>query len=127
MAYLNDLAREIFDIATSKGWHDRKVAFGDALTNIHGEVSEAWEEYRNGKMINETYYVDKGGQCDWCDKLICDNCPNHKPEGIPSEFADIIIRTLDCCAMYNIDIDSIIQEKMRYNKQRPYKHGGKIV
>jgi NTP pyrophosphatase (non-canonical NTP hydrolase) len=110
---LNELAKEIYDTACEKGWHDKPVAFGDAIANIHGELSEAFEEYRKGKGLSETY-------------LSFDD-PNGKPEGIPSEFADVIIRVLDNCHMYGIDIDLAISMKMQYNKTRPYKHGGKIV
>lgn len=37
--------------------------------------------------MKETYYGDDG-----------------KPEGIPSELADVILRILDMCAHYRIDI-----------------------
>lgn len=52
---LNDLARQIYINACEKGWHDEPVAFGDAVTNIHGELSEAWEEYRNKKELKEDF------------------------------------------------------------------------
>lgn len=42
------------------------------------------------------------------------------------ELADIIIRTLDLCAMLNIDIDKAIQLKLKYNRSRPAKHGRKF-
>jgi NTP pyrophosphatase (non-canonical NTP hydrolase) len=114
LGFLNDLSEEIYNNAKEKGWHDKSVAFGDAISNIHGELSEAWEEYRNGKQLNETYYsLDKHGF--------------QKPEGVPSEFADTIIRVLDNCKMYNIDIDAAIREKIEYNKLRSYKHDGKII
>lgn len=106
----NALAKEVYDIAKSKGWHDKPVDFGDCIANIHGEVSEAWEDYRNNKPLNEMHYEADG-----------------KPCGIPSELADIIIRVLDNCYMYDIDIDKAVIEKMEYNKTRQYKHGGKVI
>lgn len=48
-----------------------------------------------------------------------------KPEGIPSEMADIIIRVLDICADREIDIATAIADKMAYNETRAYRHGGK--
>lgn len=48
-----------------------------------------------------------------------------KPEGIPTELADIIIRVLDICAYHGIDIEAAIADKARYNEHRPYRHGGK--
>lgn len=126
---LNELAKEIYDIACEKGWHNEPVAFGDALSNIHGEVSEAWEEYRNGNQLNYTYYSGNcPDDCFYCEGNSCDlHGGRKKPEGVPSEFADIIIRVLDNCHMYGIDIEKAVNEKIEYNKTRPYKHGGKII
>jgi hypothetical protein len=64
------------------------------------------------------------------------DCPEHiaselvvagflKPEGVPSELADIIIRVGDAAEEYNIDIGREVLLKMAYNATRPYKHGGK--
>ena len=50
-----------------------------------------------------------------------------KPVGIPSELADIIIRVLDIAAMCGIDIQQAVENKMKYNATRPYRHGGKVV
>lgn len=44
-----------------------------------------------------------------------------KPIGVPSEMADILIRVLDACASYGIDIERAVREKIAYNKA----HGGK--
>src|SRR6185369_7266774 len=49
-----------------------------------------------------------------------------KPEGIPSELADIIIRVLDIVAFHGIDIAAAIADKMAYNESRTYRHGGKL-
>jgi NTP pyrophosphatase (non-canonical NTP hydrolase) len=48
-----------------------------------------------------------------------------KPEGIPSELADIVIRVMDCAVEYGIDLEDEITLKMAYNATRPHKHGGK--
>lgn len=110
---LNELAKEIYDNASEKGWHEKPVAFGDAIANIHGELSEAFEEYRKGKGLDEIY-------------LNIDDSIG-KPEGIPIELADALIRILDNCYMYGIDIEMAVRMKMQYNKTREYKHGGKII
>lgn len=49
-----------------------------------------------------------------------------KPEGIPSELADIIIRVLDVCGFHGIDIAAAIADKMAFNETRQYRHGGKL-
>jgi hypothetical protein len=49
-----------------------------------------------------------------------------KPIGVPSEMADVIIRVLDFCGKHDIDIERAVNEKMAYNKTRPFKHGKTI-
>ena len=48
-----------------------------------------------------------------------------KPEGVPSELADIVIRVMDIAEFYGIDLAQAILDKMEYNNARPYKHGRK--
>lgn len=111
MTELNELATFIHGWAVGNGFYDpaRMRNFDGMLANIHAEVSEALEEWRNGHGYTEIYYKDGG----------------HKPEGIPTELADIIIRVLDMCAWYEIDIEDAIRIKMTYNATRPYRNGDK--
>lgn len=46
-----------------------------------------------------------------------------KPEGFGVELADVIIRILDFCAGYGINIDALVNMKIEYNKTRPFRHG----
>lgn len=110
---LNELAREIHENAKAHGWWDDDRSFPEVIALCHSELSEALEEYRNGKPLR--YVVGS---------------PNAvrppKPEGAAVEMGDCIIRILDWCGKEGIDIDAIIREKHKYNKTRPYKHGGKV-
>lgn len=126
---LNEMAREIHENAKRHGWWDEPRSFGEIIALCHSELSEALEEYRDGKMPHETYCSCKmpDGK-DWCviDQN-CATCEYAKPEGIAVELADCIIRILDYCGYVGIDIEGAIRNKHEYNKGRPYKHGNKRI
>lgn len=110
---LNEWAKQIHAVAIEKGWWEDERSFGEIIALCHSELSEALEEDRNGKPM--VY-----GCC------IHETCKhNYKPEGVAVELADCIIRILDYCGKENIDIESVMQLKMEFNKNRPYKHGDK--
>lgn len=108
MTGINEVAKQIHENAVDHGWWDEERGFPEVLALIHSEVSEALEEYRNGRLPTEVYAGNNG-----------------KPEGIPIELADVIIRVLDYCGYAGIDIDAAISQKHEYNRTRPYRHGGK--
>jgi NTP pyrophosphatase (non-canonical NTP hydrolase) len=106
---IRDIQKEIHKNAKNHGWWDENRTFGEIIALCHSELSEALEEYRNHHKATEIYYR---GQ---------------KPEGIPIELADVIIRILDYCGKEGIDMREAIKIKHEYNKTRPYKHGGKVI
>ena len=106
---LNKLAKDIHSNARSHGWWDEPRDFGTVIALCHSELSEALGEHRNGHQPREFYFNDS------------------KPEGIPIELADCIIRILDYCGKENIDIENALKIKHEYNKTRAYKHGGKVI
>lgn len=116
---LNELAKDIHQNAIDHGWWDEPRNFGEALALIHAEVSEVLEDWRKGRELTKIY---------WMREVHIEGPREgkeirNKPDGIPIEFADIIIRVLDLCAGYGIDIEEAITEKMVYNRDRPYRHG----
>ena len=92
---INDLVKKAHDISVKHGFWEKDRNFGEVIALMHSELSEAFEEYRKGKGINESYYEDG--------KKLC---------GIPSELADVIIRIFDFCGGNDIDLEKIILEKI---------------
>lgn len=96
--------------------------YANKMMLIVGEVSEAHEQLRTGRAMDETYYPTKG------QVYINESAPSgpFKPEGIPSELADVVIRVFDLAAEAGIDLPAMIAEKLRYNATRPAMHGKKF-
>lgn len=85
---------------------------GNRLMLISGEVTEAHEELRSGHKMNELYHNTSPGK-------------EGKPEGVPSELADALIRILDTAQEYKIDLAAVILEKLLFNASRGVMHGGR--
>lgn len=129
---IKQFQKEIHENAVNHGWYDESRTPAELLCLVHSEVSEALEEVRKGKSMNQTYYSGKTESEDE-EGIITTTikysdiktAQHHKPEGVPAELADIIIRVLDIAGYYGIDMEAAVLEKHEYNKTRPYKHGGK--
>ncbi len=109
MKSLATMAKEVGAWSIRKGWDpDPKRTFGDEIALLHSEVSEALEAYRDWKFDDPT---QEGG----------------KPEGVASEFADVLIRLLHYSHIHSIDLEQEYERKMAYNEQRPWRHGGRVL
>lgn len=91
-----------------QGWRDLSVRFGEHIALAHSELSEALDAYRAHKF--NRYTGDSG-----------------KPDDVGSELADTLIRLLDICDIFAIDLADEYERKMAYNHTRPYLHGGKAL
>jgi len=100
------LCQRSHDISKEKGWLDNPRPFSAIASLIHSEISEALEEFRNNKGLNEVYYEVKlrngSGPSPFSKRALalhiegnsdnCDSVKEAKPAGIPVELADVIIR-----------------------------------
>jgi NTP pyrophosphatase (non-canonical NTP hydrolase) len=107
---ISEWQEKVHDWAVGKGWwDDPNPNVPEKLMLIVTEVAEAMEDYRNG-----------------LDLAMLTSEADRKPCGFPSEMADIVIRVLDFCGHFGIDLEATICLKHQYNETRPHKHGGKL-
>lgn len=144
-------------MAIDKGWWQDGIASRDMneiIANYHAEVSEAWEEYRAGRMETWTNTDGKpeGFWVEIADLLIrmADSCGAGKHGYSQSKFPETFrfIRTIasditaihwlisvECesvveyCLKFSkrkkVDLFAIVRQKLAYNATRPHRHGGK--
>ncbi len=117
---LNTVTRQIAENNSEKGWYDDKIEFLSNMALLHSEVSEAVDVWRVYGTADATKHFVPGS----VGSLDAAYSPP-KPEGVGSEFADIFIRLLDNCYLFEIDLAAEVQRKMNYNATRPHRHGGK--
>lgn len=100
---ITSLSKTIFENNRAVGWWDDagtvpdKYLIPTKMMLMVSELSEAMEGFRKN--------------------LMDDHLPDRKM--VEVEFADAIIRILDCAAYMDFDIGGAIEEKLDYNANRP--------
>lgn len=133
---LRELQARAYQQSADKGFHDDEPTEPRAVLSLnaerialmHSELSEALEELRKGQPVNFTYYPATPLPSSLVAEVGVGKAEelmpvNTKPEGVPSELADVVIRVLDFCGANDIDLQSIVLEKLAYNASRAHKHG----
>lgn len=124
---VNEVAARIHSWAVEKGWVDDFYAFervgedgfrmqvaliAEKLALVHSEVSEALEELRSCKSMEDVRRI-------WYH--------DGKPEGFAVELADAHIRLWNIESMIGLAPEDALQLKLNYNDTRAWKHGGKTI
>lgn len=97
----------IFKDNVDRGWWDMGVENrnkAEMLMLMVTELAEACEALRKPHLKDE-------------------HLPDEDAVGL--ELADTVIRIMDYCGAYNIDLGDLIVKKLDYNRTRAYKHGNK--
>jgi hypothetical protein len=100
---MSAMADEVLAWCEAKGWYDTPVSFGEAMALLHSEVAEATEAWRVWGLADATPHFGEPS---------LDPNPGApavsaiaKPEGVGSEFGDILIRWLDDSRRFGVDPD----------------------
>ena len=122
---LKVMQEQVHEINQANGWYDDETprSFGDDVALLHTEVSEMFEAFRDWGLEDQT-----PGQIDgvpYEESSFNGSLP--KPEGVGSEVADVLIRLLDTCQRYDIDLQAEYERKLAYNRTRGYRHGNKRI
>lgn len=115
------------------------------ISLIMSEGAEALEDLRSGRSVNLNHYTIDGEQLgnQHRSKAPEPNAAGHyvsrvsdsvwsastrtpKPEGVPSEIADIVIRCFDFADEAGFSLIDAILEKLEYNETRARMHGRQV-
>jgi len=101
---IDELIMRCHKTAEEKGWWDKPRGEGELIALMHSELSEALEFLRKGNGRS-------------------DHIPDYL--GVEEELADVLIRIFDYCGSRKLDLGGALLEKMAFNLDREYRHGGK--
>lgn len=102
---LNELAKTIHEQAIAAGFYDERRRLPEHITLAHSELSEAYDAWRDDPLTPHISHNRKS------------------PEGWAVELIDCIIVCLDILADHEIDVETLLYQKMQYNLTRPRLHG----
>ncbi len=122
---LTKFAKEVYERAKGRGFHQNKDAdnLGTMLMLIVSELGECLDADRksrwvdknkntaNWKHLNDTEFKQ------WFEANVKDT--------VEDELADALIRIADTAGRCDMDLQTHVDMKMRYNELRPHKHGDK--
>lgn len=126
---LNILRNICHKMAVEKGWWD------DVVSTIQLEAGAISDITLEDSEVDQLVSIKKGSsialmhsELSECLEAIRKDLPSDHLHGRSmeeEELADVIIRIMDYCGRYDIDIGEVMMEKIAYNAERSRRHGGK--
>jgi len=125
---LNNLATAAHAAAVENGFYTRERDLPELCMLIVTELAEAVESDRNERMGYENVkrinrLASLYAASDWTKAETVEGFRHEVRGSVAEEVADAFIRLFDLCGFYGIDIDAMVDAKMKYNATRPPKHG----
>jgi hypothetical protein len=100
--------RRLFEGERGAGWDPTFAnTFAEEIAHLHEELSEAFRAWRLNGDARETVSA-KG-----------------KPEGVPAEFADVVIGMAYLAELHGFDLMAAVEAKHLYNTRRDYLAEGR--
>lgn len=126
---INEQCKKQHKMMLDKGFNGKN--FGKDLMLIVSELSEALEADRKGKDTHklplpiEKSLLCRIGDSDFDKSTWKNYFESYVKDTIQDETADALLRIMDLCGRYDIDIDTHVALKSYYNSLRGHKHGKK--
>lgn len=122
---IKKIAQEIHQNNVEKGfWEDKQTKnVGEVLMLCVSELSEALEAHRKNKFANLVQFnQDRQSTPFHENSATIQAFKDNIKDTFEDEIADTVIRLIDLCEGFGIDLETHIRLKLEYNKTRPYKH-----
>lgn len=125
------LSKVIYDTACEKGWwpsHEDPEVVKVSKSNLPKALKEKLVDMMVSRNDGEMFCLMHSEISEALEAVRVGNPPDDKiPEykGTAAELADVVIRIMDYCHVRGLDLAGAVLAKIEFNKNRPYKHGGK--
>lgn len=111
---LNQMAASVYQGNADKGFWEKERNVGETLMLVVTELAEAMEAHRKGNTAPPTLNMPEVSK---------ENFEMFFKDTFEDEIADAVIRILDLCGGWNIDLEWHVREKVKYNASRERLHG----
>jgi NTP pyrophosphatase (non-canonical NTP hydrolase) len=125
MNNLNQFCRQIHEANKLKGFDESKENIGQSLMLIVSELSEALEAHRKSNFADKKKFDEMMMSGVVYEHYFENAFKDSIKDTFDDEIADTVIRCFSLCGALKIDIDWHIEQKLKYNETRSFKHGKK--